>query len=333
MELVKIQPGEAFQNKRPAEMKHEHKTEGGLSDHLFEYRSVERKRLVLSLCITFVVMIIEVVGGILSGSIALISDAGHMFTHSFAISISLIAVIIARRPPCHHRTYGLYRAEVLAAFVNGLFLLLVVGVIVQQAILRMIHPREVLSLQMLAVAVIGLAVNVVSIIILYGSHRGSLGVRSVFYHMLADAVSSIGIVIAAGIILYTGLTIIDPLVSLGISAAILYWAWSVLRESSRILLEMAPEGLNLDVITDDIKGNFPEIKELYHPHLWSITPDMRVFSAHMKLNDDNTPLTAQEGIISRINEYLWKNYDVIETTVEITTTEGEVCNIPPRRNS
>ncbi|MDI6885486.1 MAG: cation diffusion facilitator family transporter [archaeon] len=151
------------------------------SEHLFEYRSVEKRKLILSLSITAVVMVIEFIGGILTNSIALISDAGHMFTHSFAIGISLIAITIARKPPCHHRTFGLYRAEILAAFINGLFLLLVVAVIVYEAALRIIYPRHVLGLQMLMIALVGLSVNLISIVILRGS-EADLNVRSVFYH-------------------------------------------------------------------------------------------------------------------------------------------------------
>ena len=167
------------------------------SDHLFQYRSVERKKLVLSLSITLTVMVIEIIGGFITNSIALLSDAGHMFTHAFAIGISLLANFIARKPPCHHKTFGLYRAEVLAAFINGLFLIPIVGIIVFEAILRFLNPQDVIGFYMLIVAFIGLAVNITSILILQGSRDTSLNVRSVFYHMIADAASSIGIVIAA----------------------------------------------------------------------------------------------------------------------------------------
>ena len=120
-------------------------TESAFSERLFEYRSVAARRLALSLTITGIVMVVEIMGGILTGSIALISDAGHMFTHAFAIAVSLVAISIARRPPCHHRTFGLYRAEIVAAFINGLFLLLVVGAMVYEAVLRIIHPEEILD--------------------------------------------------------------------------------------------------------------------------------------------------------------------------------------------
>ncbi len=278
-------------------------------------------------------MILEFIGGFLTNSIALISDAGHMFTHSFAIGISVIAIIIAAtNPPCHHRTFGLYRTEILAAFINGLFLLLVVGVIIYEAIQRILHPVEVLSLQMLAVAIIGLGVNIASILILRGSHKEDMNVRSVFFHMIADAASSVGIVIAAVVIFYTGWQIIDPLVSIGICAIIVYWAWGVLKESTRILLEMAPAGLHTDTISDDLKTNFQEIEEIYNAHLWTITADMLVFSAHLKLHNIHA-LNKQEEFTSRINQRLFEKYGVIESTIQITyADEAELCDIPQQEN-
>ena len=153
------------------ESTHEHGSVKGFSDRLFGYRNTEKKKLVWSLSITSVVMVMELVGGFFTGSIALMSDAGHMFTHAFAIGISLIAILIARKPLCHHRTFGLFRAEILAAFVNGLFLLLVAGVIVYEAVLRILQPEEILGREMLIIASIGLVTNVVSIAILHGSHR------------------------------------------------------------------------------------------------------------------------------------------------------------------
>ncbi|MFX1316719.1 MAG: cation diffusion facilitator family transporter, partial [Promethearchaeota archaeon] len=238
-------------------------SKSSFSEHLFQYRSVERKKLYISLSITTIVMVLEIIGGLITNSIALLSDAGHMFTHAFAIGISLLAIIIARKPPCHHKTFGLYRTEVLAAFINGLFLIPIVGIIIYEAILRFLHPEEVFGFYMLLIALIGLFVNLTSIGILQGSKNNNLNVKSVFYHMIGDALSSIGIVVASIIILYTNFNILDPIVSIGISILILYWAWSVLKESTRILLEMAPKGLNISTINDDLKSNFKEIMEIY----------------------------------------------------------------------
>ena len=298
--------------------------------HPHEHRAVEKKKLILSLSITSVVMIVEFIGGFLTNSIALISDAGHMFTHAFAIGISVIAITIAAsNPPCHHRTFGLYRTEILAAFINGLFLLLVVGVIIYEAIQRILHPVEVVSLQMLAVAVVGLGVNIASILILRGSHKEDMNVRSVFYHMIADAASSVGVVIAAVMIFYTGWQIIDPLVSIGICAVITYWAWGVLKASTRILLEMAPAGLDTGTIGDDLKASFPEIEEIYDAHLWTITADMLVFSAHVKLDNDILTSVEQQEFTSRMNKHLFDKYKVIESTIQVgSANESEICNIP-----
>lgn len=305
---------------------HDHSTKNAFTERLFDYRSVEKRKLILSLSITLVVMIVEVVGGFLTHSIALISDAGHMFTHCFALGISVAAIMIARKPLCHHRTFGLYRAEIVAAFVNGLFLLFVVAIIIYEAVLRIIHPEEVLSLHMLMIALVGLAVNLVSIGILHGSHKEDMNVRSVFYHMVADAASSVGIVVAAIVIFYTGWNIIDPLVSLGISGVIIYWAWGILKDSTIILLEMAPRGLNTDIISDDLKSHFPEIRELFNVHLWTITADMLVFSAHVLLNEVQENSVNQDTLIERINRYLSEQYQVIESTIQMTSGQAaEVC--------
>jgi len=302
------------------------KERSAYTDHLFQFRSVEKKKLVASLIITLTVMIVEILGGFLTNSIALLSDAGHMFTHAFAISISLLAIMISKKPACDHKTFGLYRAEVLAAFINGLFLIPIVGIIIFEAILRFLNPQEVFGGYMLIVAIIGLVVNITSILILQGSHKTSLNVRSVFYHMIADAASSIGIVIVAIIIMFTGIVILDPIVSLGISAVIFYWSWGILRDSTRILLEIAPKGMNIEAITEDLKNNFSEILELYDVHLWSIIPNMLVYSAHVKLKNEMIS-TDQETMISKIDDFLGKKYNIIESTIQIVSKDAvEACN-------
>lgn len=313
--------------------KHVHNNAHGYStvrspfaEHIFEYKTVASKKLILSLVITLVVMVVEVIGGILTHSIALVSDGGHMFTHAFAIGISLVAIAIARKPPCHHRTYGLYRAEILAAFVNGLFLLLVVAVIVYEAVMRIMQPEEVLTLHMLSIAIVGLVVNIASIMILHGSHKEDLNVKGVFYHMVADAASSIGIVIGALVIHFTGWNIIDPIISIGISLVIVLWAWGILRESATILLEMAPTGMNVDTVSHDLHDRFPDIKELLNVHLWTITADMLVFSAHVRLDESITVCADHNELIKNINDYLRKKYKVIESTIQIVEPGPDVCD-------
>jgi cobalt-zinc-cadmium efflux system protein len=308
-------------------MNHE-KPGSKLSEDVFEYRSVEKRKLIISLIITSSVMVLEFIGGFFTNSIALISDGGHMFTHCFAISIGLIAILIARKPPCHHRTFGLYRVEILAAFINGIFLLIVAVVIITESIKRIIHPREVVALQMLFVACIGLIVNITSIVILHGSHKKDLNIRGVFYHMVADTASSIGIILAAIIIQYTGWNVIDPVVGFLISAVIIYWAWGILKESGMIFLEMAPTGLTVDMIEDKIRTNFPEVEKVSHIHLWTITPDKAVLTAHIKLHDSDMSLNDQTKLFDRINNHLFQEYKIIETTLQITKdNEDAACNL------
>lgn len=297
-----------------------------LSEDLFEYRSVEKRKLLISLIITSAVMVLEFIGGLLTNSIALISDGGHMFTHCFAIAIGIVAIHIARKPPCHHKTFGLYRAEILAAFINGIVLLIVSAIIIYESIMRIIHPRDVEALQMLLVAGIGLMVNLVSIIILYGSHKEDLNIKGVFYHMIADTVSSIGIFIAAIIIYYSGWDFIDPVVSFLISAVIIYWAWGILKESGMIFLEMAPTGLTVDIIDKDIRNTFPEVIKLSHAHLWAITPDKVVYTAHINLSDYEISTNNQHELFKKISRYLYEKHNIIETTLQITgENEVDLC--------
>ncbi|MHA2132220.1 MAG: cation diffusion facilitator family transporter [Promethearchaeota archaeon] len=291
------------------------KDKSSYTDHLFQFRTVERKKLLSSLIITTTVMIVEIIGGFLTNSIALLSDAGHMFTHAFAIGISILANIISRRPACHHKTFGLYRTEVLAAFINGLFLIPIVGIIIYEAILRFLNPQDVIGFYML-----------ISILILQGTHKSSLNVKSVFYHMIADAASSIGIVIVAFIIMTTGYTILDPIVSFGISAVILYWSWGILKDSTRILLEMAPKGMDIETITADIKSNFPEIIDVDDSHLWVIIPGMLLYSAHIRVKEEIINVSHQE-LILRINEFLSDKYEILESTIQILPKDAvKSCN-------
>jgi cobalt-zinc-cadmium efflux system protein len=288
--------------------------ENPFSDRIFSYREVETKKLLWALVITALAMIVEVVGGLMTGSIALISDAGHMFTHAFSIIISLGAIIIAKNPPCHHRTFGLFRAEILAAFINSLFLFGVSAFIAWESFQRLLHPVPILGMEMFLIAVFGLAVNLATMLIIHGHHEHDLNIRGVFLHMLADTASSVVIVIGAILIHFTGFTLVDPLISLGISLVIIIWAWGLFRESSRILLEMAPPGVEVDTLGEEIRAEFPEIESLSNVHFWAITSEMYVFSAHMRLIEGRP---GNGDVISRVNGYLRDRYPIVQSTIQI----------------
>lgn len=297
-------------------MRHIHKPkQKSVAEELFEYRSVERKRLRLVIAITGIVMVVEVAGGILSNSLALVSDAGHMFTHFLALAISLGAIVCAGMPSCHHRTYGFYRMEILAALLNSLFLFAVTFWILFEGVRRIIRPAPVLSLQMLGIAVIGLAVNFAAAWILRGASRDDLNVKGAFLHLIADTLSSVVIVIGAVIIYFTGWSIIDPLLSIGIALVILGWAWGLFRDSSNILLEAAPKGLNTDEVCEILLKEVPQIKEITDLHVWVITSNMYSLTAHIKLKEQFPPAESRR-IIDSIKRVVDERFDIEHTTIE-----------------
>lgn len=296
-------------------MKHSHGPKQTVSvDDLSEYRWVERKKLKLTIAITAITMLVEIIGGMLTNSLALISDAGHMFTHFLALAVSFIAIVCASKTSCHHRTFGFYRIEILAALFNSLVLFIAIIWILLEGIKRIIHPAEVLSSQMLVVAIIGLIVNLVSAYILKGA-KDDLNVRSAFLHMWADTLSSVAIIIGAIIIHFTGLNILDPLLSIIIAFIILSWGWQLFKDSVNILLEAAPKGLDSDQIIDMIKKNIPEVEQINDLHVWEITSKMYSLTAHIKLKD-NLQEIERRKVLNLIKDIVNREFDIEHTTIE-----------------
>lgn len=270
------------------------------------------------MAITSAVMVLEAVGGILTGSLALLSDAGHMVTHLFALTISLTAIIISCKEPSHHRTYGFYRVEILAALFNSIFLFGVTAVILYQGIQRLVNPEPVIGFEMLIVAIAGLVANGLSILILRGSVKTSLNIKGAFLHMFADAVSSIAIVAGGLVVSFTNYYIIDPLLAIGISILIFMWAKGLFQESVNVLLETAPKGMHIDEVTKELKDKFPEIVEVDDMHIWEITSNMFSFTAHLRIKTANQAKSSE--ILRRINEFLDQKYAIEHTTIQIETS-------------
>ena len=286
-------------------------------DHSHDYKSVAFTRLGWSLSITAVVMVVEVIGGWLSGSIALVSDAGHMLTHAFAIGVSMFGILVARRPACHHRTFGLMRAEVIAALVDGLFLVAVSGWIVFESVHRMMDPVPILTVHMLLIACLGLLVNIVSIFLLEGSRHGDLNVRSVFMHMVGDAASSVAIVISAFVIGATNWLWIDPAISIGIALWIVVWAYGLLKESARVLLEMAPKGRNVHEICGTMREAFPEVASTEREHVWMVNQEIIVFTAWLHVDMTNPALEDVAVWLARVEEWLGEEFNIAESTIQV----------------
>ena len=298
---------------------------GHAHGHSQPYKTVAVQRLCWSLAITTVAMVIEFVGGLLTGSVALLSDAGHMLTHAFALGIAIAGILVARLPACHHRTFGLLRAEVVAAFVNALFLLAITAWIAIEVVGRLLDPQPILTVHMLGVALFGLTVNVASVFLIEGSRHGDINVQSVFAHMIADAASSVAIVVAAIVIGYTGWLWLDPLVAIGIGLLIVVWALGLLRESLRVLLEMAPKGRNVHDIVFALREQFPAIIYTEHEHLWTITPEVVVFSAHLTVDPSRLGPQQAEYREWQDSVALWleKKFDVRESTLQVVWKEPD----------
>lgn len=298
-------------------MKHTHRPkQTSVADELFEYRLVEKKKLKLVMAVTAGMMLAEIIGGLLTNSLALISDAGHMFTHFFALAISFGAILCANRESCHHRTFGFYRMEILAALFNSLFLFAATVWILIEGVKRIIYPAPVLGMQMFIIAVAGLLVNLVSVLILRGAGKEDINIKSAFLHMWADTLSSVVIVVGAVVIYFTHWNIIDPILSIAIALLIVGWGWGLFRDSVNILLESAPKGMNSEQVSDALMKEIPEIKEITDLHIWEITSKMYSMTAHIRLKEQ-LQKQQEKAILHTIKRILNEYFDIEHATIEI----------------
>jgi cobalt-zinc-cadmium efflux system protein len=234
----------------------------------------------LALALTAGYTVVEVVAGFLTGSLALLADAAHMLSDNVSIALALVAVWLARRPATPERTYGFKRAEVLAALANGVALVVLAIWIFFEAIRRFDDPPEVLGGWMLAVGVVGIGVNVAAGAILFRGREGSLNVEAAFRHVLADLLGSLGVVVAAVVILATGWLEADPIASVLIAVLVLASSWSILRDSTSILLESAPKGMDTRALGERL-ARAPGVVEVHDLHVWTITSGFPALSAHV----------------------------------------------------
>jgi cobalt-zinc-cadmium efflux system protein len=279
------------------------------------------KSLKLALVITTVFFLVELIGGFLSGSLALISDAGHMFSDVLALLLSLGALTLAVQLPTKRRTYGFLRAEILAALINALLLIVVSAGILWEAYLRIQNPAPVQGLLMGAVAVAGLVANIAVAFLLHGSHN--LNVRSAFLHVVGDAVSSVAVIAAAVWISLTGQTLADPILSGIIAVVIIISAAGLLRETLSILLQFTPRSVDFDAVVADmtsVKG----VSGVHHVHIWRLSSEINVLDAHVYSCERDAGKI--EGMKREIKERLEK-YHVHHSTLEFECEECSDCTI------
>lgn len=297
--------------------KHFHDSQSQESTNPYSYKQVERKRLLITIIITTVVMFIEIAGGIFSKSLALLSDAGHMLTHSFALFVSFIAILYAARKPPVDKSFGFYRVEILAALFNGITLIIISGFILWRAILRIINPHEIDIVEMLIVSLIGLTANLVSAFILHGSSKNSLNIKSAFLHMIGDTASSVAIIIGGIVIYYTNFYLLDPILSVLICIAILYWAFILIRDSMQILMETTPKGVDVKKLETELIKEIDAVKSVHDIHIWQITDNMYYMTAHVVIDDMNIHETS--SVLNDINNFLAEKYHIGHLVIQFET--------------
>jgi len=300
----------------------------GSHDH--EHLAVDaknEKRMGLAALLTGSFMFVEVVGGIVAGSLALIADAAHMLTDFAALTLAWFAFRLARRPADWKRTYGFDRFQVLVAFANGLTLFAIAGWIVYEAIVRLMGEPHVSGGIMVGVAIAGLMVNIAAFLLLRGADRENLNVRSAAIHVLGDLLGSVAALIAGAVILLTGWMPIDPLLSLVVAVIIVRSGWYVVADSAHILLEGAPQELDTRDIAPDLVGNVPGVDGVHHVHVWSITQARRMVTLHAVIAD----ATDIDASVQRIKARLKDKFKLDHATVEI---EQSACaDKGPKRGS
>ena len=284
-----------------------------------------RSRLLAAFIVTALFMLAEVVGGLLSGSLALLADAGHMLTDTAALLMALLAVQFAQRKPNASHTFGWLRLTTLAAFVNAIALFVITLLIVWEAVRRFYQPQPVASGMMLAIAVAGLLANLLSFWLLHrGSGESNMNVRAAALHVLGDLLGSVGAIAAALIIMFTGWTPIDPILSLLVSALVLRSAWALLKESLHELLEGAPASIDAEKLRRDLTLNIAEVRNVHHVHLWQVG-EKPVVTLHVHV----IPPYDHDALLQRIHQYLHQRYQIDHATVqmEYQSCEGEDCGL------
>ena len=264
--------------------------------------------LQITLALVLVIMIAEVIGGVLSNSLALLSDAGHMLTDALALGLSLIAMNLARRPATPTKTFGYHRAEIMAALANGTILVLVSVFIFYQAYHRFSDLPSVKSPLMLIVAGIGLLANLISVALLRRGSRKSINVKAAFWHIIGDTLSSVGVIIAGVIIYFTGWYVADPILAVVIGVVILWGAVRIVKESVDILLESVPVHVRIEKVTSAVKS-VPGVADLHDVHIWTITSGIYALSAHLAIADQTVSQSCD--IITKVNDKLTEDLSLI----------------------
>lgn len=285
-------------------------------DHDHQHQDIDRgitRGFIFAIILTAVTLLAEAIGGWWTNSLALLSDAAHVFMDLFALGLSLMAIFLANRPADDERTFGWHRAEVFASLINGSTLLVIAIGILFEAWERFSHPEAVKSKEMFIIAVIGLVANLVAASRLHGHSHDDLNVRSAFLHVVGDAIASVGVIIGGIIMLYTEWFVVDAIIS-GVIALIIGWgSFRIIREASHILLEGVPRGISVKEVVERMRA-VDGVNDVHHVHVWSICSHISALSAHIDIEPDYR--LRQGEIIGEIEQMLDHDYHITHSTLQ-----------------
>ena len=291
-------------------------------NHSHELRSVSKKRLWIAFFINFIFLIIEVIGGLLSNSLALLADAGHMLTDVGALALAIFVAHLAEQLPTPKRTYGLLRAEVLGAFFNGAVLVIIVGMVFWEAWRRIGSVTEIDGPLMLTVAVIGLIANAASAWILFYDRNKNVNIKGAYLHMMADTLGSLGAITAGIVILITGWTLIDPIVSFVIGVFILFGSVELLTETVNILLEGTPEDIDYDEVKEALDA-IEHIKSIHDLHIWTISSGIPALSVHIQLYPECSDTNHWQLCLKDTQDMLRERFGIVHSTLQFEPEDYE----------
>ncbi len=290
-------------------------------DHSDSSDSMGTRKPAITLSLVAIYFLAELIGGLWTGSLALLADAGHMFSDMAALAMSLFAAWIAKSKPTPQRTFGFHRAEILAAAVNGASLFVVAGGILHEAWDRLNSPSEILAGPMMWIAIGGLVINLISLKVLHGGHQHSLNVRSAWLHVMGDTLGSVGVIVAAFLVWQFGWTWADPVASVLVCLLILYSSWNLLKESLGILMENAPNDVDVADVEAYLK-ELPTVREIHCLHVWMIASGLKTLSAHVVVE-------ATEVDSFKLNEvrlHLHDEYGIEHVTLQVESSSDPICS-------
>jgi cobalt-zinc-cadmium efflux system protein len=288
-------------------------------DHRHGHGHSHAGSLKAALIVTAIFLVAEFVGALYTNSLALLADSGHMLTDVAALSLSFFAMRFASRRATPRKTYGFYRVEILAALLNGVFLVLIALYIFYEAYHRFFNPPQVKADWMLVVAIVGLFANLVSAWFLFGKHHESLNVRGAFFHVLTDAIGSVGAIVASISIIVSGVQLADPLISVLVAILILWSSWVLIRDAVDILLESTPAHINIVSLREQL-GRVDGVSSVHDLHVWTLTSGILAMSCHVVVDEDAFNRTE---LLGRVNDVARERFHIDHTTIQI-----EERNIP-----